>query len=227
MALAEFFVTFREFFEIALIVGVMLAYLQKTGNGKLAKHVYLGAALAAVASIVPVLAFGEFAEVFEQNEAIFEGVTLMLACALVTWLIVWMMQQRSITESLKQGLKAKVEGGQALGIVALSFIAVFREGVEVVLFLGGINISTGALSLGWAIAGAFAAIILVYAMFRSIVQLDLDMFFKVTSALLILLAAGLLSQGVHELEEAGVLPPIIAHIYDVTPAQNSDGTYPI
>ncbi|MDO8339797.1 MAG: FTR1 family protein, partial [Candidatus Burarchaeum sp.] len=96
----------------------------------------------------------------------------------------------------------------------------------IVLFLGGIGISTGAVNAFGVFAGAALALLLAYVVFRSIVKLDVKLFFQVTGALLILLAAGLLSQGVHELQEASVLPTIIEHVYDINPPMNSDGTYP-
>ncbi len=227
MALAEFIVTFREFFEIAFLIGILLAYLRKTGNERLNGYAYLGIALAAVASVLTALAFEKLAGGFEANEALFEGVALVLAAAFVTWLIVWMSKQGNVADSVRKGLQTEIEKGKAAGIVLFAFIAVFREGVEVVLFLGGIGISTGTVNLFGAFAGAALAIVLAYAVFRSVVKLDVGLFFKITTILLILLAAGLLSQGVHELQEVGVLPTIMEHVYDINPPVNPDGTYPL
>ena len=226
MALAEFIVTFREFFEIAFVIGILLAYLRKTGNGKLDVYVYLGIALAVVASVSAAFAFERVAGGFEANEELFEGITLILASVFVTWLILWMRRQGNVADAVRKGLQTEIEKGKAAGIVLFSFIAVFREGIEIVLFLGGIGVSTGAVSLFGAVAGAALALVLAYAVFRSIVKLDVKLFFQVTGALLILLAAGLLSQGVHELQEAGVLPTIMEHVYDINPPANADGTYP-
>ncbi len=227
MALAEFIVTFREFFEIFLVVGIMAAYLQKSGNSRYLKFVAAGAALAATASVAVAWAFGFAASAFEEHEALFEGVTLVLAAVLVTWLILWMFRQRNLAKHVEAGLKQKIDVGEEIGVAALAFVAVFREGIEIVLFLNGISLSTGAISAAWAFGGALAASVLAYLVFKSFVRLDFKTFFLATSTILVLLAAGLLSQGVHELEEAGVLPPLIEHVYDVTPELNADGSYSI
>ncbi|MDO8339857.1 MAG: FTR1 family protein, partial [Candidatus Burarchaeum sp.] len=108
MALAEFIVTFREFFEIALIIGIMQACLYKTGNSRFGSYVYLGVAAAAIASIAAAFAFGTVAGGFEANEELFEGVTLIIASALVTWMIIWMMGQRNVGEAVRSGLSAEL-----------------------------------------------------------------------------------------------------------------------
>lgn len=227
MALAEFIVVFREVFEIALVVGIMLAYLYKTKNGRYASFIYGGAALAVVASIAAAAAFGALAGGFAASEALFEGATLVIACAFVTWLILWMFQQGNIARKLEAGVQARIAHHARFGLAAFAFLAVFREGVEIVIFLGGIAISTGALSLAAGALGGVAALLLAWAVFRHVVRLDMRTFFLATSALLVLLAAGLLSQGVHELQEAGVVPTFIEHVYDFTPQMNSDGSYPL
>jgi high-affinity iron transporter len=189
--------------------------------------VYAGAALAVVGSILAAAAFEALAGGFEANEPLFEGITLIVACALVTWLLLWMFSQKNIAKELEQGVKSSLSSPHKAGLAAFAFISVFREGVEVVLFLGGIALSTGALSIISMVAGATLAIIFAWALFRHLVKLDLQSFFIWTSAVLVLLAAGLLSQGVHELQEIGALPTSIEHVYDITPAQNADGSYPL
>ncbi len=226
MALAEFIVMFREVFEISMVVGIMLAYLHKTKNGKHASWVYYGAALAVIGSMLAAVAFEALAGGFEANEPLFEGITLIAACALVTWLLLWMFSQKNIAKNLEAGVQSRLSQHHKIGLATFAFVSVFREGVEIVLFLGGIAISTGALSIVAIIAGAAAAIVLSWALFRHLVKLDLQTFFIWTSALLVLLAAGLLSQGVHELQEIGALPTSIEHVYNITPPQNADGSYP-
>lgn len=227
MALAEFVVMFREVFEIALVLGIMLAYLWKTKNWKYANFVYAGAALAVLASVAASYGFEALAGGFEENEELFGGITLVVAAALVTWLVVWMFAQKNYARGLERGVQLKIEEGQKAGLAAFAFIAVFREGVEIVLFLYGITVSTGALNAVSAAIGGALALLAGYAFFQGMLRLDMQKFFLYTSALLILLAAGLLSQGVHELQEAGVLPTSIEHVYDITPSLNADGSYPL
>ncbi len=227
MAVAEFIVAFREFFEISLLVGIMLAYLGKTRNQRYSRDVWMGVVLAGLASVGVAGAFKLGSVEFADVEALFEGITLLLAAVLVTWLILWMMRQKKIAQEIEDGLKTNIDVGSEVGVTAFSFISVFREGVEIVLFIGGISLSTGAINFAGVIVGALAAIALGYLVFNSIVKLNLRSFFTVTSAILILLAAGLVSQGVHELEEARVLPPLVENVYDFTPAKNADGSYPL
>src|SRR3989344_1387642 len=147
MALAEFIVAFREFFEIALLVGIMLAYLHKTGNQKFAGKVWIGAAFAGIASVLAAALFGFAEEAFEPVEALFEGVTLIIAAALVTWLILWMLKHRKIAQEVERGVGRQAMLGSGIGIALLSFVNIFREGIEIVLFLNGIRISSGAVSI--------------------------------------------------------------------------------
>ncbi len=205
----------------------MLAYLHKTGNQKYAPNVWWGVGLAGIASILSAILFHLASISFAAHEELFEGVTLLLAALMVSWLILWMFRQKKISQQIEAGLKKNLEIGHATGVAFFSFIVVFREGIEIVLFLGGINLATGSISAFAATLGAAAAFALAYLVFKSIIHLNLSQFFKVTSILLIILAAGLVSQGVHELEEAGVISPVIAHVYDVTPAVNADGSYPL
>jgi high-affinity iron transporter len=227
MGLAEFVVVFREVFEIALVLGIMLVYLKKTKNTKHSRMVYLGGAAGIIASVLAAAGFEIFAGGFEAHEALFEGITLVVAAALVTWLNLWMFAQKNISKSIEKGVKARIGKREDWGLALFAFIAVFREGVEMVLFLYGISVSTGAISAVSALFGAVAALALCYAMFLQATKLNLHTFFVVTSIMLVVLAAGLLSQGVHELQEAHVLPETVEHIYDITPVQNADGSYPM
>ncbi|MBI4052877.1 MAG: FTR1 family protein [Candidatus Diapherotrites archaeon] len=225
MALAEFIVAFREFFEISLLVGIMLAYLYKTGNGRFAGNVWIGAAFAGIASVLAAALFGFAEEAFEPVEALFEGVTLIVAAALVTWLILWMLKHRKIAQEVERGVGRQAMLGSGIGIAMLSFVNIFREGIEIVLFLNGIRISSGAVSIAAVAIGFALAVVAAYLIFRHIVHVRLSRFFKFTSIILVLLAAGLFSQGIHELEEAGALPVIVEHVYDITPPMNADGSY--
>ncbi len=213
MALPEFIVSFREFFEIFLLIGIMLAYLTRTNNKTYRGAVWIGIVIASVASLAAAWGFSFVRESFQANEALFEGVTLLLASLLVTWLIIWMFKQRNVAKQVEKELKSKIDIGTEAGVALFSFIAVFREGIELVIFLEGISISSGSLNLFSAFLGFALAAGLALLIFKSIVSLNLKKFFTVTSILLILLAGGLVSQGVHELEEAHVLPSLVEHVY--------------
>ncbi|OIO21584.1 high-affinity iron transporter [Candidatus Micrarchaeota archaeon CG11_big_fil_rev_8_21_14_0_20_47_5] len=225
--LAEFIVLFRESLEIVLIVGIMLACLRKTGNHGQEKHVWLGTAAGIIISIAFAVALKFFFGGFGESEALFEGLFMVLACALVSWFLLWVLAQGNIAEGIRSEIKAKTCSANPQALFFTVLIAVLREGIETVLFVFGIYFSTGSLSLVSSVLGIAAAITAGVVFFFFSAKLDISTFFKLTTVLLVLLAAGLLSQGVHELQEAGVLPTYMAHIYDINPPQNPDGTYPL
>ena len=225
--LAEFIVMFRESLEVAFVVGIMLAYLQKTKNIEHEKHVYLGVAAAVVTSIILAYLFQFVQGGFEANEALFEGTFMLIAAVLVTWLVLWMAQQKKFVDNLKDQIKVALDNKQTTAIFMIAFASTLREGVEVVLFMTGIYLSTGTLSVIGGIVGMVAAVVLGILVFEYAMKFDTKLFFQVTTILLILLAAGLVSHGVHELEEAKILPSIIEHVYDINPPVNIDGTYPL
>jgi len=227
LGLAEFVVMFREVFEICLVVAIILACLYKAKKQRYAPAIYAGVALALIASVGAAGAFELVAGGFEKNEPLFEGATMVLASVLVTWLVLWMLSKKDFSGEIRHGISKRLENGTKLSLLAFSFVAVFREGVEIVLFLGGIAAGSGGLDVFSALAGGLAALVLAYAIVRQMVKLELGRFFLATAVILVLLAAGMLSQGVHELQEAGVLPTSVEHIYDITPPINPDGTYPL
>lgn len=215
MALAEFIILFREAFEAILIVGIMLTYLAKTKNTSYNKYVWGGVLAGLFLSVVLAFVFQFSEEAFAKNEELFEGMFMVGTALLVTSLIMWVLKQKNISEEIKSGVRITLEKGESFGLFLLSTMAILREGVEVVLFLAGIYITTGGLSLIGASLGVFAAIGLGVLIFRQAAKFDMGLFFKATALVLIIMAAGLFSQGLHELQEAKVLPVWVEHVYDL------------
>jgi high-affinity iron transporter len=226
--IASFIITFRETLEAALIVGIVLSYLARTNQTKYNKVVYLGVAAAIVASIMGALLFTSLVGGFTgRAEEVFEGVTMLIGAALLTTMILWMMKQRHIAAELQDRVATEVAEANRLGLFLLFFVAVLREGIETVIFLGAASLVSTNNSLIGAAAGILVAILAGYAIFAGSMRLDLRKFFTITSILLILFAAGLVAHGVHELQEAGVLPTLVEHGWDINPPVNPDGTYPL
>ncbi|MBI5223199.1 FTR1 family protein [Candidatus Micrarchaeota archaeon] len=225
--LAEFIVLFRESLEIAFVVSIILAYLHKTKNEDHEKHVWLGVAAGLVASIGLAFIFQFVQGGFSASEELFEGFFLILTSGLVSWLVLWMLGQKKVVDSLTKDVKVALEKKETLGLFLLAFTSTLREGVESVLFLAGIYVNTGAISLVGGFMGAVAAIVLGVLIFEYAINFNVGRFFKITTVILILLAAGLFSQGIHELQEAHILPTYVEHVYDINPPQNSDGSYPL
>ena len=198
----------REGVEAALIVSIILAYLAKTGNQRYVGRIWLGAgaaiALSIVVGVVLFVTIGGFEEPAEQ---IFEGFAMLIAAAVVTWMLFWMRRtSANIKGQLHAGVdRALMEGG-IFGLAVLAFTAVIREGIETALFLMGQATAAGTeatSTLVGALIGLAIAVAIGYGLYRGARVINLRTFFSWTGIGLIFIAAGLLSHGVHEFIEAG------------------------
>ena len=226
--IASFIITFRETLEAALIIGIILAYLARTKKQKYNILVYLGTIAAIILSITAALIFRILSISFEGTaEQIFEGITMLLAAFLLTFMILWMMKRRHVAHEIREHVSEELQEKHKLGLFFIAFIAVLREGIETVLFLGALTFTTGKVSIFGGFAGIVLAIFLGYAFFRGTKKINLKIFFSITSILLILFAAGLVAHGVHEFEEARIIPTVVEHVWDINPPINPDGSYPL
>ncbi len=226
--LESFFIAFRETLEAALIIGIVWSYLSRTGQTKYYKTVLLGVGTAIAASIGTAFLFNSLAGGFEgRSEYLFEGITMLVGALLLTTMILWMMRQKQVAKKLEEQVETEVSKARHWGLFALIFIAILREGVETVIFIGAsyaekpLETSTGSA------IGLVAAMILGYLIFWGSTRINLKLFFNLTSLILILFAAGLVAHGVHELQEAGLIPIITEHLWDINPALLADGSYPL
>jgi high-affinity iron transporter len=211
---------FREGLEAALIIGIVLGVLGRMERKDQNWIVWLGAGLAGLVSLIIGAGLHALGVAFEgRAEEIFEGIAMLLAAAVLTWMIFWMARQgRGIQSELEQDVRRAAIRGGAWALFALAFVAVFREGIELALFLtaAAFTASTGAILIG-GLLGLVLAVIAGWLLFATTRRLDIRAFFRVTSVLLILFAAGLVAHGVHELNEAGWIPSIVEHVWDVNP----------
>ena len=213
----SFVIALREGIEAALIVGIILGYLKSVGAASLSRPVYAGILLGVVASIAAAGLLVALRVEFEgRYEQIFEGSTMLLAAAILTSMILWMRNNsRAFSADLKRKVEDAVTSRQSYGLAVLAFVSIFREGIETVLFLGSASFTTtGVQVLVGGSLGLLASVVVGYAILRYSVKLNLKMFFTVTSALLIFFAAGLVSRAVGEFGEAGLISPIIEHVWD-------------
>ncbi len=206
--LANLLIGLREGLEAALVVGILLAYLVRTGRRELIAHVWLGVAGAVLLSVGVLLALNATAhDLTERGQEIFAGVLSIGAVGLVTWMILWM---RSAARSLRSRLDGALENalvGGRLAVVATAFVAVAREGIETALFLwtslraagqGGGPAAGALIGLGLAVA-------LGVAIYRGALRVNLGTFFTWTGVALIAVAGWVLAYGIEELAEAGAL----------------------
>ena len=204
--MAELIIIFREVLEASLIIGILYTYLKKSNNEDSLKMLWGGVALAVLLSIIASIAFQIVAGGFTGSASkIFEGIVMIIASIVLTTMIVWMAQNKNISEDLKEKAKESLSSGLKYGIFTLAFVAVFREGVEIILFLYAIGIKDG-ISILPSVIGALLGLFAGYAIFIQGVKVPLKKFFNVTSVFLIFVAAGMLTYGVHELESGGVIP---------------------
>lgn len=201
---SAFLITLREGLEIALVLAIIIAYLNKTGSGDRLGAIWAGAAAAAVVSVGTGLLFNRLVGEFEGKwEQFIEGVLAFAAVGVLTWMIFWM---RGHARGIASKIHAKLDDAlqrsfTALAIVA--FVAVAREGFETVLFLLGAETSSasGAVVVVGGVAGLAIAAVLGYMFYLGSERVDLRKFFNWTGLLLILFAAGLFAKGIHEFRE--------------------------
>ncbi len=227
--LPSFIITFREALEAALIIGIIAAYIAKLGKKELGRYLAAGIIAAVIASAGVALIFKTIYGGLEGSaEQLFEAAAALTAATVLTYMIFWMAENsKKIKGELQEKVDISISKGKKLGIAVMSFIAVFREGVETVLFLGTLAISSPVDTMAGFILGVLAVIFLSAVMFRGIYRLDPGRFFKYTSILLILFSAGMVATGVHELNETGIVPSVIEHVWDINPSANPDSSYPL
>jgi high-affinity iron transporter len=222
--LASFFITFRETLEAALVVGIILAYLNRVGQRQFSKSVWWGVGAGVLGSIIAAILFNLFyGGLSGRVEEIFEGIAMLVAAGLLTWMIMWMMKQEHVVRDIETQVGQKVAKKHPFGVAILAGVAVFREGVETVIFLSAASFVAGGYSLGGAAVGILTAIILGYVFFLGIKKIRIKLFFQITSIILVLFAAGLVAYGVHEFQEAGVFPIVIEHVYDINHVLDENG----
>jgi high-affinity iron transporter len=223
--LPSYLLSLREGLEAALIIGIVLGALQKIRRTDLSPALWLGTLSAVGVSLLAAILLTMLGLSFEgRAEQIYEGITMFLAAAILTWMIFWMNSQaKNIRNELEEGVnKAAVSTGKR-AIFWLAFVAVVREGVELALFItaaffAGNNENIAAniiLTLTGTLLGLGTSILLGWSLLAATARLNLKKFFQVTGYLLILFAAGLVAHGIHEFNEAAWIPNIIEHVWDV------------
>jgi high-affinity iron transporter len=225
--LANFLIGLREGLEAALIVGILAGYLVKIGRRSDFPKLFTGVGAAVALSIL--VGFGLTFAVTEAPEGtneIIAGTMSIIAVGFVTWMIFWMASQAK-SLGADQALETST-----ITLVGVAFFAVIREGIETAVFLWSASKATGDEThpiLG-ATLGLLVATVMGYLIYRGVLKFNLSSFFKYTGAFLIIVAAGILAYGIHELQEVGIFagleqafPVLTANAYDVSGIIEKDG----
>ena len=224
---ANYLIGLREGLEAALVVSILVAYLVKSGRRGLLGRIWAGVAAAVAVSLAfgALLTWGPRSLTFEAQEAI-GGTLSIVAVAFVTWMIFWMAKAaRHLSGELRGQIDRAAEGSR-WSLVVVAMLAVGREGLETALFLwaatqAATRSTAGDTTPAWepllgAGLGIATAVVLGYLLYRGAIRINLSTFFTWTGGFLILVAAGVLSYGFHDLQEAGILPGENAIAWDVS-----------
>jgi high-affinity iron transporter len=226
--LGNFLIGLREGLEAALVVSILVAFLVRTDRRHVLPKVWLGVGIAVAISVGVTLALAltQQALTFEAQEAL-GGSLSIIAVGFVTWMIFWM---RRTARTISADLRGKLEDAIKMGstaVVLMAALAVGREGLETALFFFTAAQAAGETTqplIGFLL-GIAVAIVLAYLLYRGAVKINLSRFFMITGALLIFVAAGILAYGVHDLQEAGILPGLNTLAFDVSAAVPPDSWY--
>lgn len=206
---------FREAVEAALVIGVLLTWLVKSERNELKKWIWQGFAGGILASLITaalfILLWGGISG-FEDNEALFEGILEILAAIILTMVVMHFIKHPTAAD-LQDWADYAVHQRQGMGLAMITFLCVWREGSETVIFISAGTEGTGGVF--GVFIGITLAIMVSWVFFVKGININIKKLFKVTNILLIMFAAGLLAHGIHELQEAGWFPVLYEHVWDI------------
>jgi high-affinity iron transporter len=225
--LATYLIGLREGLEATLVVSILVAFLVKSDRKDRLPQIWIGVALALVASVVLgwLLNYTETQLMRDyKSQELFEAITSVVAVVFVTWMIFWM---RRAARGIAGELRSKLRDALAVGSIAvgfMAFVAVVREGLETsVIFYAAVKgLDVSGRPLVALTGGVLTAVVIGYLMYATAVRINLSIFFTVTGSLLILVAAGIFKYAVHGFQEAGVLPGIDNLAYSAGGVLGSD-----
>ncbi len=230
---ASFLITLREGLEAFLLVGIALSYLTKLNARQYSKYIYLGVAVGVVCSLVIAVIFQVVVDQFsnERYQNILMAGILIFATIVLTYMAIWMQKQaKNHVSEMKANINEMVTKGNLFGLVLLSFLAVLREGFETILFFSALMYSNfGEFSTEEALLGAFAGLLvslaIVWVMLKTTKNVPLRSFFRWTSLLIIIIAAGLLSSALNMLQAAHLVPILYSQVFDISYILDDRGVF--
>ncbi|SEP13239.1 iron uptake transporter permease EfeU [Trujillonella endophytica] len=228
--LASFLIGLREGLEATLVVSILVAYLVKAGRRRQLLPLWAGVAAAVALSVVfgALLTYTETSLLADyRSRELFEAIASVLAVVLVTWMIFWM---RRTARKLKGELTGRLEtalGLGALAVAGVAFLSVVREGLETTLlfYAAAQSADTNTEPLIAISAGVATAVVIGVGLYAGAIRVNLSRFFTVSGVLLVFVAAGILKYGVHDFQEADVLPGLNDHAFDISGVLDPNSWY--
>ncbi len=215
---STFLVVFREALEASLIVGIIMTVLSRLNASRYVTPVLVSTFLSVALSVlVGFITLSFFSQVKGDVKTWIEASVSVLACGVLTYMVVWMdAQAKKIRSDIETKMEAALSKQDVFFILAMPFLAVFREGAETVLFLAAIaNKNSGSISFMGGASGLVVGVLIVLAIFVGGKKIPMKPLFKITGILLVFMAAGLLAYGIHEFHELGVIPEGIKQVWNI------------
>jgi len=216
--LPGYLLALREGLEAALVIGIVFSVLVKMEQKKLGRMVWAGVIIGIIVSLLTALILNQIGMAFDgYGEQIFEGTAMLLAAGILTWMVFWMRKQSNVMKNrIEANVKKSIESQGKSAIFLLAFLAVVREGIELVLFLLAIRLEINPIqTLLGVVFGLVSAVFIGVIVFTSTRKLSLTRFFQATNMLLALFAAGLVGLGIRELNELAWVPAVIEHVWNL------------
>ncbi len=219
----NYLIGLREGLEASLVVVILIAYLVKTDRRELLRRIWAGVAIAVLISFGfgALLTYGPRELTFQAQEAI-GGTLSIVAVGFVTWMVFWMARHaRGLSGELRGKIDTAADAGR-MSLMVVALLAVGREGLETALFIWSATQATTnsgqstLIPLLGALLGIATAVAMGFAFYKGVLKINLAKFFRYTGIILIVVAAGVLSYGVHDLQEAGILPGLNNLAFDVS-----------
>ncbi|MBB3086335.1 iron uptake transporter permease EfeU [Geodermatophilus sabuli] len=228
--LASYLIGLREGLEATLVVSILVAYLVRSGRRRQLLPLWAGVAVAVALSVLfgALLTYtGTTLLADYRSRELFEAITSVLAVALVTWMVFWMRRTARRLEGELTGQLEHALGLGALAVAGVAFLSVVREGLETTLlfYAAAQGATTTATPLVAITAGVLTAVLVGVGLYAGAIRVDLSRFFTISGVLLVFVAAGILKYGVHDFQEAGVLPGLDVLTFDVSGVLDPNSWY--
>jgi high-affinity iron transporter len=225
--LTSYLLTLREGLEVALIIGIVIGVLRKIDRQDLSQIIWLALAIGIGFSAAAALGLKLLGAQFTgKAEEVFEGLTMLTAAIILTWMIVWMSKQAHLVKkNLETGIIQAINISGKWALFLLIFTAISREGLELALFIAATSVVSSLYQVILGVVLAIGTIVVVsWFLFKSLVKLPIQRFFQISGILLIIFSAGLIAQSVHEFNEAGYIPTVIEHVWNTSAFISADSS---